>query len=82
MCWSARTCLALGLALAGLGAASARPAPDFRDPAARAASGLKGLVQGPVIRPGALVIADEAGRLRTLELDDLAPLRLRITVPF
>ncbi len=33
------------------------------------------------IAPNGLLIHD-AGRLRTLELDELAPLRLRLSIPF
>ena len=43
---------------------------------------LKGLVRGPAIQPGGLVLADGEGRMRTLELDDLAPLHLRLTIRF
>lgn len=79
---SARALIAAGLLLAGLRTAAARPAADLRPPALRAGSGLKALVRGPAIWPGALVLTDEAGRQRTLELDDLAPLRLRVSIPF
>jgi len=77
-----RVWLAVGVLAGAVGAAQARPALDLRDPGTRAAPGLKGLAQGPRIRPGALLVVDEAGRLRTLELDDLAPLRLRLSIPF
>ena len=55
---------------------------DLRDPASRPVAGFRALARGPTIRPGAQIIADDAGRLRTLELDDLAPLRLRLSIPF
>ena len=43
---------------------------------------LKGLVRGPMIQSNGLVLVDGAGRMRTLELDDLAALKLRLTIPF
>lgn len=59
-----------------------RSGPDLRSPSARPVSVLASLARGPTIRPGAQIIADGSGRLRTLELDDLAPLRLRLSIPF
>lgn len=44
--------------------------------------GLGALLRGPEVRPGTLIVTEPDGRMRTLELDDLAPLRLRITIPF
>lgn len=55
---------------------------DIRAPVSRPASGLAALVRGPTIRPGAQIIVDASGRMRTLELDELAPLRLRLSIPF
>ena len=43
---------------------------------------LKGLVRGPAIQPNGFVLTDGEGRMRTLELDDLAPLHLRWTLRF
>lgn len=39
------------------------------------------LLSAAPIAPNGLLIHD-AGRLRTLELDELAPLRLRLSIPF
>ena len=39
------------------------------------------LLAGPAILPNGLLIRDSE-RLRTLELDELAPLRLRLTIRF
>ncbi|MGU3386934.1 hypothetical protein ACLBYG_20655 [Methylobacterium sp. D53M] len=39
------------------------------------------LLAAAPIAPNGLLIHD-AGRLRTLELDELAPLRLRLSIPF
>ena len=39
------------------------------------------LLSAAPIAPSGLLIHD-AGRLRTLELDELAPLRLRLSIPF
>lgn len=39
------------------------------------------LLSAAPIAPSGLLIRD-AGRLRTLELDELAPLRLRLSIPF
>lgn len=40
------------------------------------------ILRGSPILPNAFVQSDEAGRLRSLELDDLTPFRLRLTIPF
>ena len=56
-----------------------RPTPALSAPAA---SSLSALVRGPLIWPGHAVSADDAGRLCNLELDDTAPLHLRLTIPF
>ena len=45
-------------------------------------SGLGAAVRGQSVWPGHLVIVEPDGRMRTLELDDLTPLRVRITIPF
>lgn len=82
--------VALGSALAFLAAlgcsAQARPGafPGARSPALVRAtgSGLGSLLRGPDIRPGGLLVTEPGGRLRTLELDDLAPLRARLSIPF
>ena len=79
---AARTLVAAG-ALATLTlAARAAPARAPKRAEVSVSAAFAGALRGPAIWPGALVTPDEAGRLRTLELDDLAPLRLRLTVPF
>ncbi|MGX9980245.1 hypothetical protein ACN9MF_11245 [Methylobacterium fujisawaense] len=57
--------------------ASARPRMLHLPPRPNAASPLA----AAPIAPNGLLIHD-AGRLRTLELDELAPLRLRLSIPF
>ncbi len=76
---SARALMAASALAIGL---RASPVPDLRDPASRPVGELRGLLRGPTRRPGADLVTDEAGRLRALELDDLAPLRLRFSIPF
>jgi hypothetical protein len=58
-------------------AASARPRARHLPARPCAAS----LLAAAPIAPNGLLIHD-AGRLRTLELDELAPLRLRLSIPF
>ncbi|WP_375455641.1 hypothetical protein [uncultured Methylobacterium sp.] len=59
------------------GAHAAGRAPAVPHPPAP----LAGLLRGRAVPPTGLLILD-AGRLRTLELDDRTPLRLRVTLPF
>lgn len=40
------------------------------------------LARAPDITPAGLLLVGPGGALRTLELDDLAPLHLRVTAPF
>ncbi|MET3485345.1 hypothetical protein [Methylobacterium sp. 1973] len=61
----------------GAPAAAARPRIPHLPPRPSAAS----LLAAAPIAPNGLLIHD-AGRLRTLELDELAPLRLRLSIPF
>lgn len=57
--------------------ASAHPRLPHLPPRPSAVS----LLAAAPIAPNGLLIHD-AGRLRTLELDELAPLRLRLSIPF
>lgn len=65
------------LTLAAPAAAAARPRVPHPPPRPSTAS----LLAAAPIAPNGLLIHD-AGRLRTLELDELAPLRLRLSIPF
>ncbi|MDH2313169.1 hypothetical protein [Methylobacterium brachiatum] len=58
---------------------AASPAAAHRHPLRR--SSAPSLLVPPTITPGGTLIR-EGERLRTLELDELAPLRLRISIPF
>jgi hypothetical protein len=65
------------LTLAAPAAATARP----RIPHLPGRPSTASLLAAAQIAPNGLLIHD-AGRLRTLELDELAPLRLRLSIPF
>lgn len=66
-----------GLMCGAPAAASARS----RMPHLSARPSTASLLAATPIAPNGLLIHD-AGRLRTLELDELAPLRLRLSIPF
>ncbi|SFT11927.1 hypothetical protein [Methylobacterium sp. yr668] len=57
------------------------PAAATARPHLPARPGAASLLAAAPIAPNGLLIHD-AGRLRTLELDELAPLRLRLSIPF
>lgn len=61
----------------GASAAAAHPRSPHLPPRPSATS----LLAAAPIAPNGLLIR-ENGRLRTLELDELAPLRLRLSIPF
>lgn len=69
--------IAAALIFAAPAAAVARP----RIPHLPSRPSTKSLLAAAPIAPNGLLIHD-AGRLRTLELDELAPLRLRLSIPF
>ena len=71
---AARLLAALALALLASPAAAAR-----RPHLPRAASTACLLAAGPIAPNGTLI--REGERLRTLQLDELAPLRLRLSIP-
>lgn len=71
------TALAVVLMSGAPATASPRPRVPQLPPRPSTAS----LLAAAPIAPNGLLIHD-AGRLRTLELDELAPLRLRLSFPF
>lgn len=82
-----RAIIAALIALAACGApARARPATSSRVSVSglvlASSNGIGALLRGPEIRPGTLIVVEPDGRMRTLELDELAPLRLRLSIPF
>lgn len=71
------TALAAILAIGGPASASPRP----RLPHLPSRPSTASLLAAAPIAPNGTLIRD-AERLRTLELDELAPLRLRLSIPF
>ncbi|MCJ2067463.1 hypothetical protein MKK75_01350 [Methylobacterium sp. J-030] len=69
--------LAVILAIGAPAAAASRPRLPHLPPRPSAA----GLLAAQPIAPSGTLIRD-GERLRTLELDELAPLRLRLSIPF
>ncbi len=68
-----------GILAAAVAMCAASPAAAHRHPLRRPRA--TSLLAAQPITPGGTLIR-EGERLRTLELDELAPLRLRISIPF
>lgn len=75
----ARILAAIAVLLASGASALASPRP--RDPHLPARPSAASLLAAAPIAPNGLLIRD-GERLRTLELEELAPLRLRLSIPF